>query len=320
MILGFNLASTSAYAEIIYATCGGSEMISHWDYKLNQSASNCGNTPSSVFSYNSILSNGASFLAYASASAEFGQLKLYASFSAQDMPAGSNVTLYDNQNVLRWVNVPVSANATLRDTVRINGPLSSYDLVLPISLEGGFGTSSAPPIGPLDTGIVGDFDLFVRASIGTSVLAYNYLRLNTDQGLIPGNYHPGTYYFTLPGLPANTDFNLRFYANVAFNLLDQVQFSNQFNPDLDFPENITIDGSKTINYRTVPYSVSGTADFSQTISFGSYLAYSNGVLQNDATLTSDNGVIYQQAPEPCTLALLGSGLGLIGMVAWRRRK
>jgi len=41
---------------------------------------------------------------------------------------------------------------------------------------------------------------------------------------------------------------------------------------------------------------------------------------SEATLESSIELVPDLIPEPCTLSLLGTGLGMIGLVGWRRRK
>ena len=74
--------------------------------------------------------------------------------------------------------------------------------------------------------------------------------------------------------------------------------------------------------QTINGDARGSAMWYGDVNFGSTANTEITVLTPGATLTSASGVDYspQATPEPTALILLSTGLGVIGLTAWRKRK
>jgi len=296
---GFILNSADpVFAQVRYYSCAGSEALSHWDYRKNVAGyPDCGTTELD-FSYNPSLDNGGTFSADMKARVQFGQIGLYASFSAV-LPAGSNVTLIEGDNQAMWVNQPAGANAQMDDTITVHGPEATYDLIFPVKLEGAFnkgGTANSDiPEDPL--GLTGRIYFSSRVRNASLSFAQYYTKILKDD-----EFSPGILYVVFPGVPTNVPVLFRVHMEADYRLVDAYEYTDQKWNDIDLenPDSVII--TKRESHRAGDYYwLFGEADFYHTASFSTFVAVRNGVVQPDVTVTSSSGEEYSPAKVLATI-------------------
>jgi hypothetical protein len=304
----FNIAIPSAFAQTVFYAGASSEAISHWDsskmIETEEYANGYGEA-SLDYSYSPTegLPPGGFFTASAHVHSEFGQMQFYADFS-ESLPAGSNVSLADATGRLSWLNNPLAVSGSMLDTIIVNGPEAAYDLMFPIQMDGTFtknGTEDCVGVecgNPL--GLTGEVQLNARFKLPSGSYKIGYSNIPDSQ------FSSGLYYITVKNVPSNTKLPFMLSAGARFNLIDTVDYSSLPSGEINYkdPESIYASITGSVSQRTgSSYSLSGAADFSHTVSFGSFFALKDGVGQPNVTITSafPNGMVYAPATVPIVI-------------------
>jgi hypothetical protein len=280
------LPSGVAYSQsIAYSTAVGSEAKSHWKLSLTVSDGAIGEQ-SAALDYIPDLDSGI-FAATLRADNEFGRFRLYSAFALTDYPPGSNVTLVQQGNP-RWVNNPASANAQLDDFITLHSALPTVDLAIPVVVRGSFGKSGTP-MDSGELGLAGSMNFFARIR-HADLSIYNQ---NRSLRMGDTDYAPGTYWLLFESVPTGVQLRIRFYCSASYTVTDTYQYTES---SLPFSQLTDSDITLTEVYRSVPYSLNGTADFSSGILYKWYAASKNGIPVPDLTVTSSTGSTYVPVP------------------------